>query len=354
MTAMARNIFLMCFSAFVLNTAILAHADAGYFADNLQKIKEYIASDTLHYYIKDYQGNVRIVVRQDGAVVESNEYYPYGGLFAATASVQPYKYSSKELDRTHGLDLYDSEARWYDSLLGRTSTMDPKAEKYYSISPYLWCAGNPMKYVDPSGQMLIITDLAAQKALRNTLSQEDREYIRFNENGLFDIGRYLSHYSDSYNYRCIGEIALSTDIMTIEMNNEYNYVDNSGKVKNRKMDYHIDLDIIDYDISSAYSNTTGESGTLGIALLPGIGTSGVNSLDKNIHVVLNDKLSEEGAVSNISHEVFGHGLIYIRTHNRSASRHLTNPYGGLKDYNQLLIDLIYKSLKESINNFRGL
>ena len=75
-------------------------------------------------------------------IVESNEYYPYGGLFSATASVQPYKYGSKELDRTNGLDLYDSQARWYDSLLGRTSTMDPKAEKYYSLSPYLWCAGN--------------------------------------------------------------------------------------------------------------------------------------------------------------------------------------------------------------------
>ena len=62
MTAMARNMFLMCFSAFVLNTAILAHADVGYFADNKQKIKGYIASDTLHYYIKDYQGNVRSVV----------------------------------------------------------------------------------------------------------------------------------------------------------------------------------------------------------------------------------------------------------------------------------------------------
>ena len=76
------------------------------------------------------QGNVRCVVRYDGAVVESNEYYPYGGIFAVTASVQPYKYGAKELDRTHGLDLYDSQARWYDSLLGRTSTMDPKAEKY--------------------------------------------------------------------------------------------------------------------------------------------------------------------------------------------------------------------------------
>ena len=80
MTAVARNIVVMCFSAFVLHTAILAHADVGYFADNLQKIKEYIASDTLHYYIKNNQGNVRSVVRQDGAVVESNEYYPYGGL----------------------------------------------------------------------------------------------------------------------------------------------------------------------------------------------------------------------------------------------------------------------------------
>ena len=82
MTAMARNMFLMSFSAFVLNTAILAHADAGYYADNLQKIKEYIASDTLHYYIKDNQGNICSVVRQDGAVVESTDYYPYDTPFA--------------------------------------------------------------------------------------------------------------------------------------------------------------------------------------------------------------------------------------------------------------------------------
>ena len=88
-------------------------------------------------------------------IVESNEYYPYGGLFSATASVQPYKYGAKELDRTHGLDLYDSEARWYDSLLGRTSTLDPKAEKYYPISPYSWCASNPVRFVDPSGRFIV-------------------------------------------------------------------------------------------------------------------------------------------------------------------------------------------------------
>lgn len=53
---------------------------------------------------------------------------------------------------SNGLDLYDSEARWYDSLLGRTTTMDPLAEKYYSLSPYLWCAGNPVKFVDKVGK----------------------------------------------------------------------------------------------------------------------------------------------------------------------------------------------------------
>ena len=37
------------------------------------------------------------------------------------------------------------------SLLGRTTTMDPLTEKYYSLSPYLWCAGNPVRFVDQYG-----------------------------------------------------------------------------------------------------------------------------------------------------------------------------------------------------------
>ena len=111
----------------------------------------YIKNDTIYSYVKDYQGNGRSVVRQDGAVVESTDYYPYGTPFTTANSVQPYKYGTKELDRMHGLDLYDSQARWYDSPLGRTTTMDPKSEKYYSISPYLWCAGNPVRFVDQYG-----------------------------------------------------------------------------------------------------------------------------------------------------------------------------------------------------------
>ena len=32
--------------------------------------------------------------------------------------------------------------------------MDPLTEKYYSISPYAYCAGNPVRFIDPTGMMI--------------------------------------------------------------------------------------------------------------------------------------------------------------------------------------------------------
>lgn len=51
----------------------------------------------------------------------------------------------------HGYDAYDFGARHTYSALGRFTSMDPLAEKYYNTSPYVYCAGNPVKYVDPDG-----------------------------------------------------------------------------------------------------------------------------------------------------------------------------------------------------------
>lgn len=106
-----------------------------------------------HYYFQDHQGNNRVVVSQDGTVEEVNHYYPFGGTFASTSSVQDYKYNGKELDRKGGLDLYDYGARHYDAALGRWHVVDPMAENYYGISPYDYCTNNPVKYIDPSGMV---------------------------------------------------------------------------------------------------------------------------------------------------------------------------------------------------------
>ena len=114
----------------------------------------YRDSTGYHFYVKDYRGDVRAVVADDGTLEEVNSYYPYGmlhGPSAIAAGVQPHKYTGKELDRQAGLDLYDFEARHMDPALGRATTQDPMAEKYYSISPYAWCASNPISHTDPTG-----------------------------------------------------------------------------------------------------------------------------------------------------------------------------------------------------------
>ncbi|THG53373.1 RHS repeat-associated core domain-containing protein, partial [Bacteroides faecichinchillae] len=105
-----------------------------------------------HFYLKDHQGNVRVVADKDGNVEETNAYYPFGGTFTSTNSVQPYKYNGKELDTRNGLNWYDYGARHYDAAIGRWHAIDPKCEKYNYLSPYVYCNNGPIDKIDPTGE----------------------------------------------------------------------------------------------------------------------------------------------------------------------------------------------------------
>ena len=109
-----------------------------------------LTSGTYYYYLKDHQGNNRVVVNSGGTVTETNHYYPFGGTFAS-GTVQPYKYNGKELDTKAGLNWYDYGARHYDAALGRFTTQDPLAEKYFADGPYTYCGSNPVNRIDPTG-----------------------------------------------------------------------------------------------------------------------------------------------------------------------------------------------------------
>ena len=112
-----------------------------------------------HYYLKDYQGNNRVVIDQSGVVEQVNHYYPFGMTYGdgISTSNQPYKYNGKELDRMHGLDWYDYGARFYDPALGRWHSVDRFADKYVSLTPYHYAANNPIYYIDVNGDSLWIT-----------------------------------------------------------------------------------------------------------------------------------------------------------------------------------------------------
>ena len=48
--------------------------------------------------------------------------------------------------------LINMNGRLYDPTIGRFMQTDPMAEKYYWISPYAYCANNPIKFIDPTGE----------------------------------------------------------------------------------------------------------------------------------------------------------------------------------------------------------
>jgi len=50
----------------------------------------------------------------------------------------------------HGLNWYDYSARHKDDF--RFTTMDTLAENYYSMSPYVYCANNPVNAIDADGR----------------------------------------------------------------------------------------------------------------------------------------------------------------------------------------------------------
>ena len=104
------------------------------------------------FFLKDHLGSVRAVVSETGVVQQMNHYFPYGDLFPNTSndsSGNRYRYTGKESGDEIG--LYDFSARFLHTRFGRFTTIDPLAEKYPGISPYAYCNGNPVNYVDPDG-----------------------------------------------------------------------------------------------------------------------------------------------------------------------------------------------------------
>jgi RHS repeat-associated protein len=113
-----------------------------------------------NYYIRDHLGNVRVVFDSQGRVRQRNNYTPFGMEYGesagnqASVGYQDYKFGGKELDRRFELNWYNFGARFYDPSLGRFHTIDPLAADYDNLSPYGYCAGNPIKYIDVNGEFI--------------------------------------------------------------------------------------------------------------------------------------------------------------------------------------------------------
>lgn len=105
-----------------------------------------------NYYITDHLGSVRAVTDAEGEVLDTYDYMPYGSEFTTdTDNITDYRFTGKEKQTAFGnSNIYDSFAR-FQNAYGRFMSIDPKAESFYHISPYTYCAGDPVNLVDPDG-----------------------------------------------------------------------------------------------------------------------------------------------------------------------------------------------------------
>jgi RHS repeat-associated protein len=121
------------------------------------------------FFLRDHLGSVRAVVSETGAVQQMNHYFPYGDLFPNTSngsSGNRYRYTGKESGDEIG--LYDFSARFLHTRFGRFTTIDPLAEKYPGISPYAYCNGNPVNFVDPDGEHPVVVGALIGGAISGT------------------------------------------------------------------------------------------------------------------------------------------------------------------------------------------
>ena len=109
--------------------------------------------DNIRLYHTDHLGSTALVTDLDGEVTQHVAYIPYGEIFVEQRNgswASPYLFNAKELDEETGLYYYG--ARYLDPTGTRWLSVDPLFEKYVGMTPYGYCEGNPVKFLDPTGE----------------------------------------------------------------------------------------------------------------------------------------------------------------------------------------------------------
>ena len=127
-------------------------------------------SDKVLYVVKDHLGSVRVVKDGAGNIRQRFDYYPYGTVSrmwtassTTDSSEKRYRFGGKEIAGSSLTDLtgigaapgapyLDFGARLYSPRTATWLSPDPMLENYYDVSPYAYCAGNPIILVDIDGR----------------------------------------------------------------------------------------------------------------------------------------------------------------------------------------------------------
>ena len=158
-----------------------------------------------HYFLTDHLGSTRVVakVTPTGRIdLDRKDYYPFGKEWTQSSmptSSNRYTFSGKERQDIESDDcittpLYDFGARFYDPDGVHFLQQDPMAEKYYPISQYNYCLGNPIRLIDPNG-------METTDALEEWIEELEKEIDDMRRRNNADIARYEAGRTDKNSKR---------------------------------------------------------------------------------------------------------------------------------------------------------
>jgi len=248
---------------------------------------------------------------------------PWASIASDSTGLQERKYNGKEFVEMHGYDTYDYGARGYYAAIGRFQTVDPLAEKYYSISPYAYCAGNPVNRIDPDGLQIQAT---ADAIAAIFYALKDGQNVKMDVKDGFIQAESIKDQaatSDDIVLKDLYEIAKDDKIVEMSVAKNYDYKDENNKIQNtdkddgqRKFGQIYDANTNENpkveSVLKAQGKPTGKyvSGNTGRTLVPNSST-GASSTDNNIQVIINANGTIAQRAIGAAHE-FGHVVLYLR------------------------------------------
>ncbi len=146
-----------------------------------------------YWYHPDHLGSSSWITYTDGSAVQHLHYLPWGEDFVdqrTTSFNSMFTFSAKEKDSETGLSYFGS--RYYSSDLSIWLSVDPMSDKYPSLSPYVYCADNPVKLVDPEGEDIVPSNkfinstyfIVFQKMTKNNVYKQLSSRFSNNDNKL--------------------------------------------------------------------------------------------------------------------------------------------------------------------------
>ena len=107
----------------------------------------------IYYYHPNHLGSTSFVTDGNATITQGFLYAPFGEITTeyninfGNNVIPKYSFNAKEFDEETGMYYY--EARYYKPPV--FTSRDPMFEKYFWMSPYTYCANNPINVIDPNG-----------------------------------------------------------------------------------------------------------------------------------------------------------------------------------------------------------